>query len=243
MRQREPGLPVSLEAALACSFAMTAPNRVEAAFTTKITIHKALPAKSNLACINAGCTDISESHVAGVFEGIFGYPLALSSRSFATDALDSEKTYGALCGGLIAHSKGMQPNRICQHPSDGSGKEFAEEMRIPCVGGEPILAFVKRRPKSACLVDRESVSLEAIEEKLSEDEQTNIRTFIREIKLDWGGLNIERENSCNRLYILDVSKTDMLPRGLPFVDKMDASRRLGAALQKLVRDLQKDTLS
>lgn len=116
-------------------------------------------------------------------------------------------------------------------------------MRIPCVGGEPILAFVKLRPKSTSLAYHESVSLEAIEEKLSVDEHNNIRAFIREIRLDWGGLDIGRDGFSDRLYILDVSKTNMLPFGLPFADRIEASRRLGAALQKLVRGLQKDFLS
>ena len=56
------------------------------------------------------------------------------------------------------------------------------------------------------------------------------------MKLDWGGLDILRERGTGRLYIVDVNKTDMPPLALPFVDKMRASRKLGAALGELVRE-------
>jgi len=50
--------------------------------------------------------------------------------------------------------------------------------------------------------------------------------------LDWGGLDILRDASDGRIYIVDVNKTDMgPPLALPMKEKLSAVKTLGQALR------------
>jgi hypothetical protein len=99
-----------------------------------------------------------------------------------------------------------------------------------------VVVFIKRRPRAERFENHNtSVSLGDPKKLFSADEIEKIGVFAREMKLDWGGLDILRDRASGRLYIVDVNKTDMPPLALPFIDKMRASRRLGLALKELVR--------
>jgi phosphohistidine swiveling domain-containing protein len=112
----------------------------------------------------------------------------------------------------------------------------ARGMGTPCVAGAPALTFIKRRP----VIDRfanynSSVSLTTPDRVFSPEELDSIGRFCAAMRLDWGGLDILRDRVDGRLYIVDVNKTDMPPLRLPWLDKMRAVARLGAALNALIK--------
>ena len=50
------------------------------------------------------------------------------------------------------------------------------------------------------------------------------------MKLDWGGLDVLRDRSEGRLYVVDVNKTDMGPPiAMALNDKITVTRKLAAA--------------
>jgi len=70
---------------------------------------------------------------------------------------------------------------------------------------------------------------------LSDEERTKISQFCQEMNLDWGGLDILRDNIDKKIYIVDVNKTDMgPPLALPLKDKLASTRILGLALRRAV---------
>ena len=63
-----------------------------------------------------------------------------------------------------------------------------------------------------------------------------ISAFTREIGLDWGGVDVLRDRSDGKLYIVDANKTDMGPPiGLNLPDKIVATRMLANAFRAFVR--------
>ena len=57
----------------------------------------------------------------------------------------------------------------------------------------------------------------------SEDELAKISRFCHKMQLDFGGLDILRDNQDGRIYIVDVNKTDMGPPfALPLKEKLRA---------------------
>lgn len=189
-----------------------------------------------LRCINGACTDVSKSRVASLFEQVFQRQLEIDPISHVGAAVEKSELNGAHDGHIIACPGPRVAGRVYQRLIETGDDECVEDLRTPCVGGEPVAVFVKRRPKSRRFANyNTSVRLADPREVFSPPELQQIRVFLKEMKLDWGGLDILRERSAGEIYIVDVNKTDMPPLALPFGQKMQASRRLGRALDMLVR--------
>jgi hypothetical protein len=192
-------------------------------------------AHASLPCINGGCTDVSKSRVAQVFEEIFGYPLAVDPMGHRGQCVEKSELNGAHDGRIIACPAQPRDNHVYQRLIETGDDAFAEDLRTPCVGGEPVAVFVKRRLKAQRFANfNSSVALREPNALFSAAELTNIRSFAQAMALDWGGLDILRDRASERIYIVDVNKTDMPPLALPFRDKMKASRRLGRALDSFI---------
>lgn len=106
-----------------------------------------------------------------------------------------------------------------------------EDLRTCTVAGEPVLVFRKRRPVARRFAN-ENVSVDMVrpEEVFSPAEIDLIRRFTSEIRLDWGGVDVLRNQDDGRIYIVDANKTDMGPPvALPLGQKLKATRRLARA--------------
>jgi hypothetical protein len=194
------------------------------------------PAPAGMTGLNFGCTDVSKSHVAEVFEQVFGYPLRLDPRQHSGLAVEKGEMNGAHDGRLIDCPTSPEPGRVYQHLIDNQQGDVVVDFRTPCVDGRPVLVFIKRRP----VFDRfanynRSVDLARPEDHFSPDEIDKIGDFCRAMQLDWGGLDVLRDATSGRLYIVDVNKTDMPPLRLPWRQKMKAIDLLSKALGSLIQ--------
>lgn len=188
-----------------------------------------------LPCINGSCTDVSKSRVARVFEEVFGYALLIDPETHIGLAVEKSELNGAHDGRVIECPSARRIGRVYQRLVETGDCDFVEDLRTPCVGGKPITVFVKRRPKTHRFANyNTSVRLAEPGMLFSAAELIQIKAFAREMKLDWGGLDILRDRASGRIYIVDVNKTDMPPLALPFSDKMRASQKLGRALEDLI---------
>lgn len=191
-------------------------------------------------CINGGCLDVSKSHVARVFARVFGYDLALDPERAQGPAVEKGELNGAHDGAVVMCPSPKKSGRVYQRLVETGEAGFVEDLRTPCVGGEPVVVFIKRRPRDQRFANANTeVLLAEPQQVFSAGELERIRAFLREMRLDWGGLDILRERESGRLYIVDVNKTDMPPLKLAFADKMRASRKLGDALGDLVQDFSR----
>ncbi len=188
-----------------------------------------------LRCINGNCTDVSKSRVAEAFEHVFGRPLALDPAAHVGPAVDKGEANGVHDGRIVQCPTAREDGRVYQRVVETGDDEYVEDLRTPCVNGVPVTVFVKRRPRDDRFANyNTSVSLADPADVFSARELEMISAFAREMRLDWGGLDILRERGTGDLYIVDVNKTDMPPLALPFDQKMRASRKLGNALEALV---------
>lgn len=223
------------------------PRDADAAFYFEdATTGDAPPLPAGCPAINFACTDVSKSHVAAVFEQVFGYPLAVDPAVWRGPAAEKGELNGAHDGRVVdcprPPAAGRVYQRLIDNVADGGG--HIEDLRTPCIGGRPVLVFLKRRP----LHDRfanynTSVALRRPQDLFSAEELEQIAAFAAAMHLDWGGLDILRDRGTGRLYIVDVNKTDMPPLRLPWRDKIRAVAMLAEALKALVADqaLAKET--
>jgi hypothetical protein len=184
---------------------------------------------------NFDCMDVSKSHVARVFEEVFGYPLTVDPTQWRGPAVEKGEGNGAHDGRLVQCPCPAAPGRVYQRVVDTVEGGQVVDLRTPCVAGKPALVFVKRRPVQDRFANyNSSVSLKTPAETFSPEELATIERFCGAMHLDWGGLDILRDRADGRLYVVDVNKTDMPPLRLPWLQKMDAIARLSRAFLLMI---------
>lgn len=188
--------------------------------------------------LNFGCTDVSKSYVAEVFEAVFGYPLALDPTRAIGDIVEKSEKNGVHDGAVIRAPATPRAAFVYQRLVDTADERgFTHDLRTPCVGGEPVLVWIKEKSagRRFAIQNRRAV-LRAPGEVFSAEEIATIRRFNARMGLDWGGLDILRDRADGRIYVVDVNKTDVGPLiALSWPDKIRSMRRLADALVRLLK--------
>ncbi|WP_293902968.1 hypothetical protein [Phenylobacterium sp.] len=187
---------------------------------------------------NYGCADISKSRVAQVFAEVFGYPLSVDPEAGLGPAVEKGEDNGVHDGRLVQLPLAPRAGRTYQRLIDNVEDGLAVDLRTPIVGGEPVVVFIKRRPVADRFANHNaSVSMVRPCDVFTGDEIGKLGAFARAMGLDWGGLDVLRDRTSGRLYVVDVNKTDMGPPiALPFLDKLTAVSRMGRALRRLITE-------
>jgi hypothetical protein len=192
---------------------------------------------------NFGCYDISKSKVATVFEQVFGYSLAVDPRKHKGPiAVKSEKNGihdGYQTVAPLPAKEAKDPDMVYQKLIDNSvDDKWAEDMRCPIIDGEIALVFVKRRPLENRFANfNSSVVLHEPDGLLSDTERAKLKQFAAAMKLDLGGMDVLRNKTDGKIYVVDVNKTDMGPPiALSIADKSKAVALLTKQILKLIND-------
>lgn len=189
---------------------------------------------TNMKSINGACTDISKSHVAQVFESVFGYSLSLDPSQAKGRYLEKGEENGIHDAQIRDTPTKAEPGRVYQklidnRTADGTVLDY----RCPTVFGDVPLVFLKERPVDKRFANLNTrVRIAAPEDCFSPEERAQIKAFCAAMHLEWGGLDILRDAADGRIYVVDVNKTDMgPPLALPIKDKLSAVKTLGQALR------------
>lgn len=166
--------------------------------------------------LNAGCTDISKSRVQAEFEDIFGYGYAvdpLTHRGPMVVKSDENGTHdGRIVVGPIA---AREPDVVYQRDIDGRISETEMfEYRLPVVLGDFPSVYVKTRLVTKRFASNSTHTrvVTDLRTVFSEAELDRLRDLCAAFALDFGELDILRDRSDGRIYVLDVNKT---PHGPP----------------------------
>ncbi len=188
--------------------------------------------------INFGCSDVSKTKVSRACAAAFGNPLAIDPLTHVGEAVEKSEINAAHDGHIVRCPMKPIAGRVYQRVVDNRGldPELVEDLRTCTVGGKAACVFIKRRPVSRRFINTNTeVLLRAPEEVFTPDELRQITAFTREIGLDWGGVDVLRDRSDGKLYIVDANKTDMGPPiTLNLPDKLKATRMLAAAFRAYV---------
>ncbi len=188
--------------------------------------------------INFGCRDISKSHVAKVFESVFGYALAVDPQTYNGKMVRKSELNGAHDGSIIDGPCKPEPGWVYQRLIDAlTPRGTVRDLRCPTVGGRVPLIYIKERPADLRFANMNATcELASPQDHFSDEDLALISQFCQKMKLDWGGLDILRDNETQRLYIVDVNKTDMGPPfALPMKDKLTSTTILAKALTQMIQ--------
>jgi len=196
------------------------------------TDHTPPTTKAGAKLINFGCQDISKTAVAEAFERVAGYALAIDPLTYDGPMVEkSEKNAchdGRVIEGPIQPVADKTYQRLIDNEIPGG---LIEDLRCCIVGGEPAIVFRKRRKIARrFLNENEQVLLDTPQNAYSAEEIRVISGFAREIGLEWGGVDVLRDNASGKIFIVDANKTDMGPPiALKLGDKLKSTRRMAVA--------------
>jgi hypothetical protein len=194
------------------------------------------PAPQHARAFNFGCGDVSKSKVAEVMAQAFGYALALDPEEHQGEAVEKGEGNGLHDGRVVQCPCAPAPGKAYQRiikTEDADG--VAMDLRTATVGGKPVVVFVKKKPADARFsIQNTSVEVKLPHELFSAEEIAQLECFCAAMKLDWGGLDVLRETSSGRLYVVDVNKTDTGPAVvLNWRDRKRATSLLAKALKEM----------
>jgi hypothetical protein len=195
------------------------------------------PASLNARRLNFACTDISKGHVARVFEAVFGYPLLVDPGTVHGNIVVKSEKNGVHDGQIVVAPTERRDGCCYQRLIDTTGPDgYCRDLRTPCVGGQPVVVWIKLKPSgSRFAIHNRKAFLRDPAEVYSPEELALIADFNARMGLDWGGLDILRDQD-GRLYIVDVNKTDVGPViALSWRDKIISMQRLSKALKDMVK--------
>lgn len=170
--------------------------------------------------LNANLTDISKGHVSREFREVFGYDLSVDPHTFTGPILrKSEENAahdGRVLNGPIHRTKSDQ--YVYQRLVNNVKGDLAIDLRVPIFGSQIPFVRVKYRPvnKRFDHAGRSQVDdeVKSPNEVLCQREQELILKLCRRMGLDYGELDVLRDQETERIYVVDVNGT---PTGPTFV--------------------------
>ena len=182
--------------------------------------------------VNLECNDVSKSMVADAWYRAAGYSLAVDPRTHTGPMVEKSETNGAHDGRIIEGPQdpidGKTYQRLIDNEIDGG---LVEDLRTCICGGKPAILYRKRRPLERRFAnDNVDVVLDRPTACFSKEELDLISKFAEEIGMDWGGVDVLRDRTTGKIFIVDANKTDMGPPiALQLGHKLRATRRMAKA--------------
>ena len=213
------------------------PEAADAAFFFDDATVSAPPPPRHARALNFACADISKSRVAAVFAAVFGYPLAVDPAAWRGPAVAKSEANGTHDGRVVACPCPARPGVVYQRLIDSVAGGVATDLRTQVVDGRVVAVWIKRRDaaarfrpanRDAALADPAAV--------FSPAETAHLVDFVAAMGADWAGLDVLRDRTDGRIYVVDVNKTDAGPIiALPFGQKLRSIAILARALTALVQ--------
>ena len=178
-------------------------------------------------CINADCLDISKDNIQRHFARVFGYSLAVDPKSF--DGLCVEKSnVNFKHDGRVVRCPIVEPRDDCVYQKliDNRYEDnMVGEIRVPVFGKRIPFVCLKYRYLNNRFRNYFRAVLCKSEDILSDAELKLIADFCEQLKLDYGELDVLRDNGDGRIYIVDANTTPTAPpRHLSWADEWHVIR-------------------
>lgn len=163
---------------------------------------------SSVPVINLWGNDISKTRVEEVMRQVFGYGLAVDPLTTAGPLIEKSDLNALhdariLVGPLPSRREGCVYQRLIGRRRG----DFVEEFRIPVVGNRIpfVLLKYKRPPERLALSIRGTIA--AAQSVLDETEIERLLAFSRGMGINFGELDVIRDDGDGRLHLLDANNT------------------------------------
>lgn len=169
---------------------------------------------SSVVTINSGCIDISKNNVDEKFKIVFGYSLLVDPISYSGECV------------IKSDMNAMHDGKIIKCPVDEAAKDvvyqkiidnsfdenYVKDIRVPVFKDSiPFVYFKFKKHTNRFTNKVDHVEVHKTEEIFTKLELNNILSFAEKIKLNYGELDVLRDNKDGKIYIIDVNKTPWGP--------------------------------
>lgn len=189
--------------------------------------------------INDRIDDISKTHVAKVFQGIFGYGVEidpLTHQGKAVQKSDINATHDGQVIDCPLAPEDVRADSVYQKLIDSTHDgPRSEDLRMAYVGGEiPVVFHKYKLVEKRFGTDYDHVDVWSADKAFSKDEQEKLIEFCDAMGLDFGAVDVMRDKHDGHIYVVDVNKTCMPVLCLTQKEQRHAFRLIADALIRLV---------
>ena len=164
--------------------------------------------------LNINCNDISKKNVDDIFNQVFGYGLIINPLEYEGNCV-KKNDLNATHDGIIINCPVQKTEKdfIYQKIVNNEHDNFlVQDIRVPVFEGKIPFVYLKYRS----IQDRfnntnERASIAEVHDTLTTEEIKKIGLFCQSIGLDYGELDVLRDNNNGKIYIVDVSNTPWGP--------------------------------
>lgn len=196
---------------------------------------KTLPT-TNTKNINRNCTDISKQKVEKVFKEVFNYDLSVDPTTYFGKCVIKSNENAQHDGQIInCPVNQLKGNVVYQKVIDNTFDEnYVVDLRVSILGNNiPLVYYKFKTHEKRFTNDVSRAELHKTENVLSDEEINNILAFAKEMRLDYGELDVLRNKEDEKIYIVDVNKTPWGPPAtLPKEDCAIAIKKMSAAFER-----------
>ncbi len=159
--------------------------------------------------INKDCNDISKEKVDEIFTNVFGYTSFVNPKTFVGKYVKKNNYNGLRDARILSQTETKEEGFVYQKLINSELDDLLiEDLRIFIIKGKVVLLQRKTR-----FIDRRfgSSSFSAVnadyKEEFSKDEITKMELFCTQLGMEYGEMDIMREKTDGRMYIVDANNT------------------------------------
>lgn len=186
--------------------------------------------------VNLFSRDISKVFVDNAFMEVFGYstfidPTTYNKPFVKKNDINAKHDGEILFSNEIAIEDGFIYQKLIDNTTDDN---TVMDIRVPVVKGALEFVYLKYRDKSIRFTNSTAHTIvKPIEEVFSTEEIDLINRFCKTTHLDFGELDILRDNNDKRIYIVDVNNTPQgPPKNLNRKDSKDSIHKIASAFKR-----------
>lgn len=193
--------------------------------------------------INRNTTDISKKNVDRIFSKVFGYSLMLNPTAHQGKAVEKSDANAQHDGRIIdcpIQESSVREDCVYQRIINNSGDDNqVRDLRVVVHGDQIPLVYQKYRPLNTRFSNTNThVKLGEPSVLFSKDELNKIRQFSKSLGLDYGELDVLRDNDTKQIYIVDANLTPWgPPNGLSFEDQKRALEKLILSFHEMIQSI------
>ena len=174
--------------------------------------------KNNRTLINQKIKGTSKEYIGKVFNKIFNYTLRVDPLTYHGTAIVKKNGNGTKFGEIL--DLPINENEVLQNhtyqklilSNSSKNKNIFYEIRVPIFGNIiPCIFYKTRREDKRFESKNIKVEILRTDEILSQEELHQIVYYCKYINLDYGEIDILRNNEDGKIYIIDVNNTPWWP--------------------------------
>jgi hypothetical protein len=207
------------------------PAELTFAWHTGTYLSREAAARLPVDAINRGCVDIAKTTVDRAWADVAGYSIAVDPLTYGGRMVVKPDENGVRGGRIVEGPlDAARPGLVYQRLVDSRDGGRISSLRPMVFEGRILAVYTKSRAEPDWFVGREEVGVVGPDEVLSAAEQQLLLRFSARIALDYGELDVLRDNDSRLIYVVDANRTPIRPRGLAVADEDAAFGPLAAAL-------------